>query len=255
MSFITANPDIDRLAGKAISSCISRSMQPPPVAPPTPELRFGEMAANPGYMIGEQVPGMVERHAFLAPFGRYMSSLGENDNSAALLGAVAGGLGGAGIGYMRGSNPLWWGLGGAAAGGLGSYLLSNTMSRHRQKKASWYAMDDDSGAEGSEAMMDIQAKIFQDYSASSEVKSELLRLLRSLDPRQLSQVHSMARSAMGAGAVYAIARYLMGMGVGTSALLGLLGGGMSAMMGGSPINAFGQRVDTGRNIFGQSRAV
>jgi hypothetical protein len=45
------------------------------------------------------------------------------------------------------------------------------------------------------------------------------------------------------------------LGVGGSTLAALIGGGIGLMSGGNPVNAFGQRVDVGRNVFGQSRLV
>lgn len=235
-------------------------MQQSPVTPPQLGMPFGSMEAMPGYQLGAQLPELAERHAVLAPFGRYLQSMGSDDHGpAALIGALMGGAAGAGLGYLRGSNPLLWGLGGAAAGGLGSYLIGNAVSKHRRslesKQAAWYAMDDEGGANGSEEMMDIQAKLFQDYSASSQVKAELIRLLQSLDPRQLERVHSLVRGAIGGGAAFLVAKYLLGLGLGTSTLMGLIGGGMGMMSGQRPMNAFGQRVDTQRNIFGQNRVI
>jgi hypothetical protein len=155
-----------------------------------------------------------------------------------------------------------WGLGGAATGGLGSYLIGNAVAKHRRnaevngsKQASWYAMDDESGTNGSEALMDIQAKLYQDYSTTSQIKSEVLRLLQTLSPQQLSRVHSIVRSTAGAGIGFLLAKYLFGMGIGGSVLMGLLGGGLGMMSGGQSVNAFGMRTNVGTNPFGQSRLV
>ena len=270
MAAITANPDIDRLAGKAISMGLSRHMQAQPLQPPQPQIPFGAMESTPGYLLGEQIPDIADRHALLQPFGRYLSSLGSDENGpATLLGALGGGLAGAGLGYLRGSSPWLYGGTGALIGGLGSSLIGKAMSRHRHnqeaeqaslkqsntKSSSYFATGDDAGVNGSEEMMDIQAKIFQDYSASSQIKSELIRLLQSLSPQQLSRVHSIVRGAAGAGIAYLLARYLLNLGVGGSTLMALLGGGIGMMSGGSPINAFGSRVNTNTNIFGQQRTI
>src|SRR5665213_1691929 len=84
--------------------------------------------------VRRQVPEILERHAVLAPFGRYLSAIGSDNRNAALLGALGGGAVGAGLGYMNGGNPLAYAAGGAAVGGLGSYLVGSAMSRHQRNK-------------------------------------------------------------------------------------------------------------------------
>ena len=87
------------------------------------------------------------------------------------------------------------------------------------------------------------------------LKSEVLRILQQLDPRRLSEVHSLVRASAGAGIAFLLARYLLGLGMGGSTLMALIGGGLGAMSGGAAINAFGQRSDPTRNVFGEHRLV
>ena len=53
----------------------------------------------------------------------------------------------------------------------------------------------------------------------------------------------------------AVARFLLHMGIGGTALLGIVGGAVGSQFGGSPRNAYGQRVNTEYDPFGHRHLV
>ena len=79
--------------------------------------------------------------------------------------------------------------------------------------------------------------------------------MNQLSPDRKANLSRMIGPIAGAGVGVAIARYLLQMGIGGTALLGIIGAVVGNNMTRGQGNAFGQRVDTSRDVFGQRHYV
>lgn len=222
----------------------------------------GTMEGNVGYQVGTHLPDVVGDRKLLRPLGSYLNNLGTNSGAAALGGAAIGGVAGMGYGMLTGRKPLNSALAGAAIGGAGSLGLSKfweyklreqATNRAKERhlmfaKKSFYAENDQA-----DPMQFVQARLFADQGMTSSQKSMIMQLLPSLQPDQASQLAQMLRGAGGAGVGYAIARFLLNLGVGGQVLSSIVGGLAGMRFGGLPTNSFGNRVNTQFDPFGQRR--
>ena len=208
-----------------------------------------------GLQAGRSIPDAIEGHRYLAPAGDFASSLGTDPLRSIIYGAAAGGLGGAALKYFNHGAPSDIGMGagvGALAGGgiagLASLLMRNA---NLQKQAGFYAM----GGSDSDPFSAIQARIFSDSTVPSDEKALLMSLLSQLSPHDASRLSEQVAGLVGAGVGAAVARFLLHMGIGGTALLGIVGGAVGSQFGGSPRNAYGQRVNTEYDPFGHRHLV
>ena len=100
----------------------------------------------------------------------------------------------------------------------------------------------------------IQQKLMSDASMSYTDKSMLMQQLRQLSAQQKEQLANVIGPALGAGIGVLIARYLLKLGIGGTAMLALIGGAAGAQFSG-PRNTYGQRADTTQDVFGRPRYV
>lgn len=220
----------------------------------------GDGASNISYRIGEGLGSLAENPRTFAPVGKAISTLANNASGSALLGALVGGLGGAGFAYGTRRDPLLWTLLGAgAAGGAGyglSRLFQNSAARRRQRdmelsKMAFYVNNEQ------DPMQYIQSKLFEDSSIDSGAKSQMVAQLRSIPTQQLFTLADMLRTAAGGAIGYIIGKFLMRFGgLGTSVMTGL--GALLGSQTGRPgprRNMLGLEVDPSRDFFGRPRLV
>jgi hypothetical protein len=156
-------------------------------------------------------------------------------NHGPILGAGAGALGGTALGYGLGrawnavsddgedneDRPQWTALIGALAGGLGGKILGDI----RQKSASMLGGD----------RSYIQSRLAGDYSITRQEKQSLLATLTQVDEADLAELASLLRTSIGAGAGMLIAKFLMQAGVGGMLIGALTGGFIGNRLSGPSI--------------------
>lgn len=101
------------------------------------------------------------------------------------------------------------------------------------------------------SVQDIIQVIQQAPGLSFQERARLIQAVSTLDPQDLSQLERMLAMAGGAGVGALITRFLAGKGK-RGILLGAVLGGVVArnLMDPRPVNAFGQRTQTGRTFSG-----
>jgi hypothetical protein len=215
-----------------------------------------------GYQAGRSLPDFAMRKGMLRPLRPLIDSLGTNNVGSGLLGAAAGGVIGAGAALAGGGSVGRGALVGAGTG-MAGMLLASLYAQNRLRntrfyqeprpaepwrdKVAFYAGTPD----GSQAIMQ---KLMSDYSLSSADKSTLQREVGKLNHSQLGELSRVVGGAVGAGIGALIARYLLKMGVGGTALLAIAGAAIGGQFS-SLRNAYGQRSDPGHDMFGQPRFV
>lgn len=233
-----------------------RSM-PGPVSWAAP--RMSEATGQIPYAIGSSLPNMAGDRAVLRPLGNFLSTLGYSPAKSLLYGLLAGGAAGAGVGFlnprhsMLGSALLGAGIGGAGAYGLSSLMQGNMNAKRRAWKEERMRSKMASSSGG--ALDEVARRLAADYSLSGGQKSLLIQMLESVSGHQAEALASALRFAGGASVGMLVARFLLGLGMGGSALMGILGGtGALAMLGGGQ-NAYGQTPTLGADVFGRQRMV
>ncbi len=232
-----------------------RTLSPAPV--------YGSPQGSWPYQLGSRSADFLSGTRALRPLGNFATGLGRDHVSSALLGGAAGAAFGLGSGLAQGSeHPLARTLAGAGLGATGTLLLSKLMEyRDGQEQAltgkpvprfkySFYGLPG-----GPNPVQFIQSSLFQDMTLAPGDKSMLMGLLPNLNMSQTQGLSEALRGTAGAGAGALIARYLFKLGMGGQALMALVGGAMGSAMGGSPRNAFGQRVNTHYDSMGRQRLV
>jgi hypothetical protein len=215
-----------------------------------------------GYQAGRTLPDMAVRHQMLRPLRGAINNLGTNNAGAALAGAGIGGAIGAGSALVGGGNVGRRTAVGAGVGSLGMLLLSlyarnrlnNTQYRQIEPpalpgrvKSSFYAV-----GEGSQ---EIGSKLLSDSGLSSADKTMLLNYVQRLPNSQKAELAHLIGPAVGAGIGIIIARYLMRLGIGGTAIMALLGAGVGRQITSGPRDAYGHVINTRRDAFGQPRFV
>lgn len=213
-----------------------------------------------GYQAGQALPNWAINKGALRPLRFISDNLGTSHMRSGLAGAALGGMLGAGSSLLTGA-PV--GRGAATGAGMGAtaMLLASLYAQNRLnrtnfrqvppdpepwKKSAFYAMSNDS--------QDLQQKLISDPSMSMMDKNTLLQYVQKLSSQQQAELSHLIGGALGAGVGVLIARYLLHLGVGGSALMGIIGGAVGNQWA-TPRNAFGQGQDSSRDPFGQPRFV
>lgn len=221
----------------------------------------GTMEANPAFRLGEAAGSALENRRFLEPIGRFLGLLGSNNGaSAALVSALFGAAGGAGFGALTRRDPLAWGALGAGVaglGGLGIQQFVQARDRQRRRKLALMGKQAFYVSNEQDPLVYIQQRLFEDRSLDSGAHLQLTQQLRQVSPQDLVTLADLLRTVAGGAVGYIVARFLLNAGGAGTMLLTGLGGLAGASMRGSgqPRNAFGQSVDTQRDVFGRSRFV
>jgi hypothetical protein len=224
---------------------------------PTP----GSREWNIGYQTGRTLPDFAMRKGMLRPLRHLVDNLGTNHIGAGAAGAVVGGALGAGSAMFSGGSVGRGAVAGAGAG-MAGMLLASLYARNRlqqgqafqlprpeqpwREKRAYYATSDSDQS--------LQQKLMSDASMSYTDKSMLMQQLRQLSAQQKEQLANAIGPALGAGIGVLIARYLLKLGIGGTAMLALIGGAAGAQFGGTR-NAYGQRANTAQDVFGRPRYV
>ena len=215
-----------------------------------------------GYQAGRSLPDYAMRKGMLRPLRPLIDSLGTNNVGAGLMGAGIGGVIGAGASLAGGGSVGRGALVGAGTGMAGMLLASlyaqNRLHNTRfyqtprpaepwRDKVAFYAGTPDGSQQ-------ILQKLMGDYSLSAMDKNTLSQAVGKLDHSQLSELSQLVGPAVGAGIGALIARYLLKMGAGGTALLAIAGAAIGGQFSGLR-NAYGQKADPGHDMFGQVRFV
>ena len=122
-------------------------------------------------------------------------------------------------------NPMWKDvLTGAGIGGLSGGVLGYNFGKDHQHAKYSFAM-------GPDVLSTINSKIMADSSLDFEQRRALMNYIKTLPNHTLASLLPTIGSLFGAGAGAAIARKLLGMGLGGSVLGALLGGMMGHGIG------------------------
>ena len=225
---------------------------------PTP----GSQRWSLGYAAGSTIPNAALNAGVLRPLRPIINNLGTNHLRSGLTGAGIGAVAGAGLSTLAGGDPTRGAVTGAGVGGLGMLLMS-MYARNRMSKMPMYQepLPDVPRAKSAfyslstEADSDIEDRVMEDGNLSYMDKSTLLRFVNQLSPDRKASLSRLIGPIAGAGVGAAIARYLLQAGIGGTALLGIVGAVVGGNMTRGQGNAFGQRVDTSRDVFGQKRYI
>lgn len=210
--------------------------------------RLGSVQDTPGYQLGNWLGKLPEKRRFLAPVDRYTEWLARNPGK----GSVAGGLAGAGAGWLlskiRGNDPtipmLVGGGLGAGASYAGSRLFSHNLGIEKQ---SFYTHND------SDATTYIQARIANDYRLSHPQRQYLQGMLGQMSPAHRNALADTLKVAGGAGAGAIIAKFLLNLGFTGTILMSLAGAAVGSMFGGPERNAVGVANNNETDLFGRAR--
>jgi hypothetical protein len=215
-----------------------------------------------GYQAGRTLPNAAISRGMLHPLRPIIDNLGTSNGASALAGAGIGGALGAGASLLNGGNV---GRGTAVGAGMGAtgMLLLSLFAQNRLKNTRWSQaplppqpgrVKEAFYAVQPEATQDIQSKVMQDGALAYMDKTTLLQYVNQLSVDQKMNLSRLIGPAAGAGIGAVIARYLLGLGIGGTALLALTGAAVGRQFSGTH-NAYGQSVDTRHDMFGQPRFV
>lgn len=246
-----------------ISSRVRSTFQP--ASPSSREFSYvpepGTKEWSIGYNAGRSVADPIINHQMLRPLGSIVNNLGVSHLDSGLTGAAIGGAIGAGSGLLGGGNVGGRAATGAAMGGSAMLLLS-LLARNRMNNTSFYQrpLSTPPGRVKASFYMggsdsDVQSKVMGDNSLDPVDKTTLLHFVKQLAPDRKAELQHLIGTVSGAGVGLVIARFLLGLGIGGTALLSLVGAGVGRVMSGGSRNAFGRSVDTKRDLFGQARFV
>lgn len=215
-----------------------------------------------GYQAGSTLPNMAQQRGLLRPLRPIIDNLGTNTGASALTGAGLGGALGAGKALMTGGDVGKNTAVGAGLGAAGMLLLS-AFAKNRLNNTQWSqtALPEPPGrvkssfyVAQSSATADLRNKLMQDSALGNADKTTLLNYVSQLSDNQKQDLSRLIGPVAGAGLGIVIARYLLGLGFGGTALLAIIGGAVGNSLAGSR-DAYGQRIDTGHDMFGQARFV
>jgi len=104
----------------------------------------------------------------------------------------------------------------------------------------------------------VLQQIIQQVRASNQIdfygKQGLVSMLKQLSPSEVLELKNLTSGLVPGGIVFIVAKYLMGKGLGTSILMGILGtlgGAAVSSMSRGPRNSHGQQFLDTHNNFGK----
>ena len=212
-----------------------------------------EMLAIPGttegsleYQLGAKIPQLLQGKQTLAPVGNWVENSEKNPLRSGMLGSLAGGVGGAGLGLLLGKDPQTSAiLGGAGVGGA-SWLIGTLLNMQRKrlherqngKRASFY------GNSSADPSGYVSSRIALDPKIGFNEKTQLFGLVDKLSDGQTQELAKLLRSAGGAAIGALVAKYLLRMGLTGTVLGAVLGGTIGSSWGNKSID---------RDVFGNAR--
>lgn len=214
-----------------------------------------EMLAIPGttegsieYQLGAKIPQLLQGKQTLAPVGNWVENSEKNPLRSGMLGSLAGGVGGAGLGLLLGKDPQTSAiLGGAGVGGA-SWLIGTLLNMQRKrlherqhgKSASFY------GNSSADPSGYVSSRIALDPKIGFSEKTQLSGLVDRLSDGQTQELAKLLRSAGGAAIGALVAKYLLRMGLTGTVLGAVLGGAVGSSWGSKSID---------RDVFGNARLI
>jgi len=234
----------------------------PSISPLTFNPTPGSQRWTLGYTAGSTLPNAALNAGLLRPLRPLMDNLGNNHMRAGLMGAGLGAAAGAVTSTVAGGDPTRGAAVGAGLGGVGSLLLSMYARRKMlnapyfqeplpevpHQKSAFYGVMSQDGS-------DIEDRVMADNSLNYMDKTTLLRFVNGLNPERKSSLSRFIGPMAGAGVGIAVARFLLKLGIGGTALLAIVGATLGHNLTSGQSNAFGQRVSPMTDMFGQPRYV
>jgi len=214
-----------------------------------------QMLAIPGttegsleYQLGAKIPQLLQDKQTLAPVGEWMDKAERNPLRSGMLGALAGGVGGAGLGILLGKDPQTSALLGSAGLGGASWLVGTLLNMQRRrlrdkqtgKQASFY------GNSSTDPSSYISSRIALDPKLDFSEKTQLSGLVNRLSDGQTQELAKLIRAVGGAAIGALIAKYLLRTGLTGTILGAILGGTVGSRWGNKSID---------RDVFGNARLI
>lgn len=189
-------------------------------------------------------------------FGRAVE---ENPYRAALMAFGAAGVPAFLFNYLRArrhgeESPMKRGLFSAALLGGGAALgagLFSSMYRGQPEMQAGFRRKAASFAGGPADT--IASRLARDHTVPPDLRWKLSRLIDQLPPEEQVRLARLIAATAGAGAAAIVARFLLRLGIGGTALAAIAGAAAGSMFSAPPVNAGGQRYLGGSDFFGNPR--